>query len=93
LISFGIKDSEWGLAWNAIKKVWASEFNERAFVACRKINVTLKDIYMAVLVQKIIPAQYAYVIHTTNPTNGEDDEVYAEACRGLGESLVGDAPG
>ena len=48
---------------------------------------------MAVLVQKIIPSQYAYVIHTSNPTNGEDDEVYVETCRGLGESLVGDAPG
>jgi alpha-glucan,water dikinase len=48
---------------------------------------------MAVLIQKIVKAQYAFVIHTTNPTNGDEDEVYAEACRGLGESLVSDKPG
>ena len=93
LLTFGIKESEWSLAWTSIKKVWASKFNERAFIATKKINVTLGDVYMAVLVQKIIPAEYAYVIHTANPTNGEEDEVYSEACRGLGESLVGDAPG
>jgi len=40
-----------------------------------------------------VKAQYAYVIHTTNPTNGIESEIYVEACRGLGESLVSDAPG
>lgn len=48
---------------------------------------------MAVLVQRIVPAEYAYVIHTTNPTNLDDTEVYAEACIGLGEALVSDMPG
>ena len=48
---------------------------------------------MAVLVQRVIPAEYAYVIHTTNPTNANDQEVYVEACLGLGEALVSDMPG
>ena len=48
---------------------------------------------MAVLIQKIVRAKYAFVIHTTNPTNGEESEIYVEACRGLGESLVSDMPG
>jgi len=48
---------------------------------------------MAVLVQRIVPAEYAYVIHTTNPTNQNDMEVYIEACLGLGEALVSDMPG
>ena len=48
---------------------------------------------MAVLVQRIVTAEYAYVIHTTNPTNQKDEEVYAEACIGLGEALVSDMPG
>ena len=48
---------------------------------------------MAVLVQRVIPADYAYVIHTTNPTNSCDDEVYVESCLGLGEALVSDMPG
>jgi alpha-glucan,water dikinase len=53
----------------------------------------MNQIFMAVLVQKIVTAEYAYVIHTTNPTNNEDDEVYVEACLGLGEALVSDMPG
>ena len=74
-------------------KVWASKFNERAFLAVKKIGVSLENVFMAVLVQRIVKAEYAYVIHTTNPTNGLESEVYVEACRGLGESLVSDMPG
>jgi alpha-glucan,water dikinase len=43
-------------AWTTIKKVWASKFNERAFLATKKIGVSLHSVYMAVLVQRIIPA-------------------------------------
>lgn len=93
LHEFGVPTSELPKAWTAIKKVWASKFNERAFLSIKKIGATLQQVFMAVLVQKIVKAQYAYVIHTTNPTNGDAGEVYAEACRGLGESLVSDKPG
>ena len=91
LSEFGVKD--FAKAWTAIKKVWASKFNERAFLAMKKIGVKLDQVYMAVLIQRIVKAQYAYVIHTVNPTTGNENEVYVETCRGLGESLVSDAPG
>ena len=73
--------------------MWASKFNERAFLATQKLGVRIGQIYMAVLVQRIVVAEYAYVIHTTNPTNQRDEEVYCEACIGLGEALVSDMPG
>jgi len=44
---------------------------------------------MAVLVQKIIPADYSYVIHTKNPSTNDENEVYAEVVLGMGETLVG----
>ncbi len=44
---------------------------------------------MAVLVQKIVPADYAFVIHTKNPSNNDENEVYAEVVIGMGETLVG----
>ena len=91
LRQFGITDFK--KAWNGITKVWASKFNERAFLAMKKIGVNLSQVFMAVLIQRIVKAQYAYVIHTTNPTSGIESEVYVEACRGLGESLVSDAAG
>ena len=40
------------------------------------------------------PRQYAYVIHTTNPTNGDAGEIYCELVLGLGEAIVsGTVPG
>ena len=33
---------------------------------------------MAVLVQEIINADYAFVIHTTNPSSGDPSEIYTE---------------
>ena len=89
LIDFGIKSDDLNLAFKAIKSVWASKFNERAYIATSKVGITLKDIRMAVLCQKIIPAEYAYVIHTKNPSNNNSDEVFAEVCVGMGEALVG----
>jgi alpha-glucan,water dikinase len=93
LLQFGIPANQFDQAWSTIKRTWASKFNERAFLSTRKLGIRIDQIFMAVLVQKIIPAEHAYVIHTTNPTNLEDDEVYVEACKGLGEALVSDMPG
>ena len=44
---------------------------------------------MAVLCQKIIEAEYAFVIHTKNPSNNDKNEIYCEVVYGMGESLVG----
>ena len=89
LIKFGIKPTEFDLAFKAIKSVWASKFNERAYIATSKVGITINDIRMAVLCQKIIPAEYAYVIHTKNPSTNNANEVFAEVCLGMGEALVG----
>ncbi|KDD72981.1 hypothetical protein H632_c2665p0 [Helicosporidium sp. ATCC 50920] len=49
---------------------------------------------MAVLCQRVVPAHYAFVIHTHNPVSGDAEEVYAELVLGLGESIVsGQVPG
>jgi len=50
-------------------------------------------VQMAVLIQEVIEAEFAFVIHTVNPFNGKRDEVYAEVVLGLGETLVGNYPG
>ena len=44
---------------------------------------------MAVLIQPIIPAEYAFVIHTKNPISNNEEEIYCEVVKGLGETLVG----
>eukprot|EP00181_Compsopogon_caeruleus_P005083 CAMPEP_0184687942 /NCGR_PEP_ID=MMETSP0312-20130426/28060_1 /TAXON_ID=31354 /ORGANISM="Compsopogon coeruleus, Strain SAG 36.94" /LENGTH=1305 /DNA_ID=CAMNT_0027144575 /DNA_START=67 /DNA_END=3984 /DNA_ORIENTATION=+ len=80
-------------AWEAIKGVWASLWNERAYLARRKMKMDSKDVDMAILCQKIIDADYAFVIHTANPISGDKDEIYGEIVIGLGETLVSNAPG
>ena len=93
LIKFGVNEKDVPNAIKSIKKVWASKYNERAFISCRKVGVQLNDIYMAVLCQKIIDAEYAFVIHTKNPSNNDKNEVYCEIVYGMGESLVGSYEG
>ena len=44
---------------------------------------------MAVLCQKIIPSEFAFVIHTKNPSTNDSNEVYCEVVYGMGETLVG----
>ena len=34
--------------------------------------------------QRVVPAQYAFVIHTKNPSNNDEEEVFCEMVRGLG---------
>ena len=89
LISFGIKEAEVQEAFKAIKSVWASKYNERVYIATSKVGISIEDIRMAVLVQKIIPAEYAYVIHTKNPSTNDENELFAEMVDGMGETLVG----
>ncbi|OVA19870.1 Pyruvate phosphate dikinase [Macleaya cordata] len=86
-------EKRWEQAWMAIKKVWASKWNERAYYSTRKVKLDHDYLCMAVLVQEIINADYAFVIHTTNPSSGESSEIYAEVVKGLGETLVGAYPG
>ena len=41
LLEFGMHEHEFPLAWQTIKKVWASKFNERAFLATQKQGISL----------------------------------------------------
>ncbi|MGA1789918.1 MAG: phosphohistidine-like domain-containing protein [bacterium] len=84
---------EWQNAWMCIKRVWASKWNERAYLSRKAWGIPDKDIFLAVLIQEVIEAEYAFVIHTVNPFTKDRNEIYAEVVLGLGETLVGNYPG
>ena len=42
---------------------------------------------------QVVPAEYAFVVHTANPLTGERGELFGEAVVGMGEALVGNFPG
>lgn len=85
--------TDWEKTWNRVKRVWASKWNDRAFLSRQRMGVPHESLFMAVLVQEVVPADYAYVIHTVNPSSGEKNELFAEVVLGLGETLVGNYPG
>jgi alpha-glucan,water dikinase len=80
-------------AWYAIKGVWASLFALRPWVSLAKAGRSFHDLNMAVLVQELVEARYAFVLHTVNPFTHDADELYGELVAGRGESLVGNYPG
>jgi alpha-glucan,water dikinase len=87
------KPEPWQDIWQTITRVWASKWNDRAFFNRRSNGIADHQLLMAVLIQQVVPADYAFVIHTANPTTGDRDDLYAEMVPGLGETLVGNHPG
>jgi alpha-glucan,water dikinase len=83
----------WEQTWHAIRRVWASKWNDRAYLSRRARGIPHESLQMAVLIQQVVPADYAFVIHTVNPISGARDEIFAEVVLGMGETLVGNYPG
>jgi alpha-glucan,water dikinase len=89
----GLPPEPWPQIWNAIRRVWASKWNDRAYLSRRARGIPHDSLQMAVLIQEVVPAEYAFVIHTANPLTGARDEIFAEVVLGMGETLVGNYPG
>lgn len=85
--------AKWEDSWNCIKHVWASKWNERAYFSRETAGIAHDELFMAVLIQQVVEADYAFVIHTTNPITGNRDELYSEIVPGLGETIVANYPG
>ncbi|WP_193214311.1 phosphohistidine-like domain-containing protein [Luteolibacter marinus] len=83
----------WSSAATRIKQVWASKWNDRAYFSREARGFPHDAVQMAVLIQEVVAAEFAFVIHTVNPFNGDPGEIYAEVVLGLGETLVGNYPG
>ncbi len=85
--------ANWEDTWMCIKGVWGSKWNERAYMSRRARRISHEDLFIAVLIQEVVEADYSFVIHTVNPFAGNRDQIYAEVVPGLGETLVGNYPG
>lgn len=67
--------------------------NDRAYLSRKARAVPESALVMSVLVQQVVPAQYAFVLHTADPLTGAPGATHGEVVLGMGESLVGNAPG
>ncbi len=73
---------------NRVKACWASVFSYAAMVNRHVRGIAYSDVFIAPLVQLMIPADSAGVIFTANPLNGRPDQMVINSCFGLGEGVV-----
>ncbi|KFG35896.1 putative alpha-glucan water dikinase 1, partial [Toxoplasma gondii GAB2-2007-GAL-DOM2] len=62
----------------AVKAVWESLFGLRPWISLTKAGRKYSELNMAVLVQELMPAHCAFVLHSRNPFSDEKDEMYGE---------------
>lgn len=72
----------------AVVRCWASVRTERAVEYRRQKGLALDSTRLAVLVQRLVPADVSAVVFSVNPVTGTREEILINASWGLGESLV-----
>ncbi|MBA3938533.1 MAG: hypothetical protein H0X38_13825, partial [Planctomycetes bacterium] len=72
----------------AVAHCWRSIDTPRTRSYLASKGIPLSDVAMAVVVQRLVPADVAGVLFTANPRSGRSDELLIEASWGLGESVV-----
>jgi phosphohistidine swiveling domain-containing protein len=73
---------------DAVRRCWASLWSERAVAYRERRGIGQAGVRMAVVVQRMVPAEVAGVAFTANPVTGARTEVVVDAGLGLGEAVV-----
>ncbi|MFL6097015.1 MAG: PEP/pyruvate-binding domain-containing protein [Blastococcus sp.] len=73
---------------DAVRRCWGSLWTERAIDYRDRRDVDQAAVQIAVVVQRMVPAEHAGVMFTANPLTGARDEVVIDASSGLGEAVV-----
>ena len=71
-----------------VRECWASLFTARAIYYRVKNKFPHEQVFISVVVQKMVNSQKAGVIFTVNPINQEKNEMVIEGAFGLGETVV-----
>ncbi|NUR87953.1 MAG: pyruvate, phosphate dikinase [Nonomuraea sp.] len=74
---------------DAVRRCWASLWNERAVAYRRQNGVPEDDVALAVVVQVLVDADAAGIMFTADPVTGERADTVVNASWGLGEAVVG----
>jgi phosphohistidine swiveling domain-containing protein len=75
--------------FEAVRRCWASLWSARAIAYRERQGFDHDRAAIAVVVQRLIPAEVSGILFTANPVSGARDEVVVNAVRGLGEAVVG----
>jgi phosphohistidine swiveling domain-containing protein len=72
----------------AVRACWVSLWSPRAILYRLRQNVDQSAVKLAVVVQRMVPADMAGVMFTANPLSGAPEELVIDANPGLGEAVV-----
>ncbi|QUH06024.1 pyruvate, water dikinase [Saccharopolyspora erythraea] len=72
----------------AVQRCWDSLWSERAVAYRRANGIADEGVRMAVVVQRMVDAEFAGVLFTANPLTGCRTEMVVDATRGLGTAVV-----
>jgi rifampicin phosphotransferase len=73
---------------DAVRRCWASLWSARAIGYRARRGISPDDVSIAVVVQRLVPAEAAGVMFTIDPVDRARDTVVVSANWGLGESVV-----
>lgn len=73
---------------DAVRRCWASMWTARATAYRQRAGFDHAAAEIAVVVQRMIPAEVSGVLFTGNPRNSRTDEIVLNASWGLGEGIV-----
>jgi pyruvate,water dikinase len=80
--------AEEGALLDAVRNCWASLWSERALRYRAERRIAPAAVAMAVVVQRLVPAEAAGVLFTVDPLTQRRDRMLVEIVPGLGEALV-----
>jgi pyruvate, water dikinase len=75
----------------AVKKCWASLYTGRSITYRNNNKIIEENMFIAVIIQKMMNSEKSGVIFTVNPLTNNDNELVIEAVFGLGEGIVSGA--
>jgi pyruvate,water dikinase len=89
----GLQDSYLGVGGadgvlDAVRRCWASLYNDESVGYRRRIGMSERGIAMAVVVQRMVSPRAAGVMFTCSPVTGDRSVVSIEGTWGLGSALV-----
>jgi rifampicin phosphotransferase len=73
---------------DAVRRCWGSLWTERAIAYRRRQQIESSKLRIAVVVQRMVDAEFAGVMFTANPITGARDEIVVDGNPGLGEAVV-----
>jgi pyruvate,water dikinase len=76
---------------DAVRRCWASLWSERAIAYRAQLGIDPGEVAIAVVVQRMVPADVAGVLFTADPVTGARDRMVVDASEGLGEAVVSGA--